>query len=132
MSSSSRSNLPQHEPLRWNVEVAAREFGMTEMTLRKSLAQNSACAGEDGCYSTREIREAVYGDLHSERILTQRQLTRRYELNNRIVEGTVVDRAELLRLFAGVADAMTSRIEASSLTREEKTDLRRDLSSIRP
>jgi len=50
----------------------------------------------------------------------------------RVVEGSVVDRAELMRLLASVADAMTSRIECSGLSREEKIDLRRDLSSIRP
>jgi hypothetical protein len=127
----SKSNVPA-APLRWNPERAATEFGLTHVTLRKALAKNSAQPDEHGLYTTTQIVSAIFGDLHSEKILTQRQLTRRYELNNRIVEGTVVDRAELLRLFAGVADAMTSRIEASSLTREEKTDLRRDLSSIRP
>jgi hypothetical protein len=132
MSSSSRSNLPQHEPLRWNVETAAVEFGLSEMSLRKALAQNSTRGDEAGLYSTKEIREAVYGDLHSEKILTQRQLTRRYELNNRIVEGAYVDRVELMRLFASVADAMVSRVRASNLDRMAQDDLLTELSRIQP
>jgi hypothetical protein len=132
MSRTTRSNLPQDCPLKWNLAIAAREFGLTEVTLRKALAQNSIRGDEAGLYSTKEIREAVYGDLHSEKILTQRQLTRRYELSNRIVEGSVVNKAALMQLFSSVADAMVSRVRASNLDRMAQDDLLSELSRIRP
>jgi hypothetical protein len=125
----SRSNLPD-QPLRWSVEAASREFGLVPPTLRKSLAKASTRAGADGCYSTKEIVQAVFGDLAGEKLLTQKQLTKKYTLENRITEGAYVDRAALKALFAGVADAMKSRIESSSLTREEKSDLLVELSSV--
>jgi hypothetical protein len=125
----SRSNLPD-QPLRWSAEKAAAEFGLTHPTLRKLLAQNSIQGGADECYSTKEIATAVFGDLAGEKLLTQRELTRKYTNENRIVEGAYVDRAQLMALFTQVADSMTSRIESSSLTREEKHDLRLELSSV--
>src|SRR5689334_9353964 len=47
----SRSNLPA-AALRWSVEKAAQELGVSIMTFRKSIARTSATAGADGCYST--------------------------------------------------------------------------------
>jgi hypothetical protein len=46
-----KSNIPQDAALRWNVEKAATEFGMTIATLRRALNKDAA-PGEDGCYST--------------------------------------------------------------------------------
>jgi len=129
MSRISRSNLPD-QPLRWSVEKAAAEFGVTHPTLRKALAQNSIQADADGCFSTKEITSAVFGNLAEEKLLTQRELTRKHANENAIIEGLYVDRAQLMALFTQVADAMTSRIESSSLTFQEKQDLRRELSSV--
>jgi hypothetical protein len=129
MSRISRSNLPD-QPLRWSVEKAAAEFGLTHPTLRKALAQNSIQADADGCFSTKEIASAVFGDLAGEKLLTQKQLTRKYTNENRITEGAYVDRAELDKLFAQVADAMKSRIEASDLDRTAQEDLLRELASV--
>jgi hypothetical protein len=79
-----KSNLPQNVPLKWNVEKAAAEFGLTIMTLRKALSKDSTRPGEDGCYSTKQICEALFGDMHKEKIATQRQITERITLENQI------------------------------------------------
>lgn len=86
--------------------------------------------GADGCYSTAEICRAVFGGLNEERLLTQRELTRKYQLDNAIVEASVLNRAELAKGFSAVADALNSIIATSDLTREQKEHLQRELASI--
>ena len=61
---------------------------------------------------------------------TQRQLTKRYDLDNRIVEASVLDRAELAKRFAQLADAIQSRILSSALSREIEEDILRDMAGI--
>jgi hypothetical protein len=103
---------------------------MTHNTLRKLLNKNTVVADADGLYTTKQITDAVFGGLHEEKLLTQRQLTRRYELENAITEASVLDRKALTVGFAALADAMTSRIMTSELSRETKEDLLRDLATI--
>jgi hypothetical protein len=94
------------------------------------LAKNSVTPDADGLYSTKQITDAVYGGLSEEKLATQRQLTRKYQLENAITEASVLDKAALSQGFAQVADAISARIMSSELSREAKADLLRDLSTI--
>jgi hypothetical protein len=49
MGRTTKSNLP----LKWNVEKAAAEFGLSNMTLRKALNKTSAAPDQDGVYTRR-------------------------------------------------------------------------------
>ena len=98
--------------------------------MRKLLARNSAKADADGLYSTRQITEALYGGLAEEKLATQRQLTKKYALENAITEASVLDRAALMQGLEAVAGAMVHRITTSKLDRTEQEDLLRELSSI--
>ena len=118
------------KPLRWTVEAASREFKLAANTLRKILNQGGAEPDQGGCFSTQQICECLYGDLKAERLRKERELTKRYQLENEITEATVVNRSELANGLAGIADAMTSRIMASELGRPAKEDLLAQLSSI--
>jgi hypothetical protein len=64
------------------VEVAAREFGLANATLRKALNKSGAIADEHGCFSTRQLIGAVFGALELEQLRTQEQITRKYLLDN--------------------------------------------------
>jgi hypothetical protein len=103
---------------------------MTSNTLRKALKKNSAQADAGGLFSTKQICDAVFGGLAEERLLTQRQLTRKYQLENAITEASVLNRAALAQGFAAIADAMVHRVMASELIRVAKEDLLRDLAGI--
>jgi len=93
-------------------------------TLRKYLHQGGVEPDEDGCFSTMQICECVYGDLRAERLRKERQLTRRYTLENEITEGNLLDRHELMRTFSVIADAMVTRINsATELPRNVREDL---------
>jgi len=103
---------------------------MTHNTLRKSLNKNSAQADVDGLYTNKQITDAVFGGLADEKLATQRQLTRKYELENQITEASVLNRKSLESGFAALADAMIHRIMASEVSRETKEDLLKDLATI--
>jgi len=124
-----KSNVPS-APLKWGADRAATEFGMTGHTLRRLLAKNSAAPDADGCFSTKQITDAVFGGLSEEELATQRELTKKYSLENAIVEASVSNRSELMKGFAQVAYAMVSRIMVSELDRAAKEDLLRELSSV--
>jgi hypothetical protein len=129
MPRATKSNIGT-EPLRWNFDAMAREFNFSIPTLRAALAKNSAGPGEDGCFSTQQICDALYGALHLEKIRTQRATTERITLENQITRAEVLNRAELMKGFSAVADAMVSIITRSALSREEKEDLQRELAGI--
>lgn len=94
------------------VDRASGEFKLAANTLRKMLNQGGAEPDAVGCFSTEQLCRAVFGDLRPERLRKERELTRKYQLENAIVEASVLDRSELMKGLAMVADAMTSRIMA--------------------
>jgi hypothetical protein len=130
MSVQTKSNVPQQEPLRWNLRKAAIEFSTTSDTLRKSLNQISASPDPDGLFSSQQLVRALYGELHVEKVRTQRALARKLELENDITTASVLNRAELMKAFAAIADAMVSRITAANVPRSVKEDLLKELASI--
>jgi hypothetical protein len=130
MSVSTKSNLPQHEPLKWNLRKAAVEFGTTVDTLKKSLNQISAEPDENALYTTKQLIRARYGELYQERLRVQRETADRIALENQITRAEVLDRSELMRSLTLIADAMVSRIAASELSKDAQSDLLRELSSI--
>jgi len=117
-------------PLRWTIERASIEFKLAPNTLRKFLNQGGAEPDQGGCFTTTQICEALYGDLKAERLRKERQLTKKYQLENEIMEATVVNRAELMKGLAAVADAMTSRIMSANVDRSVKEDLLNDLATV--
>jgi hypothetical protein len=124
-----RSNVPPRN-LKWSLDRASREFKFAPNTLRKYLHQGGVEADEDGCFSTLQICACVYGDLRSERLRKEGELTKRYALQNAITEGSVLDRHELMRTFSVIAAAMVTRINsATELSRNVREDLLRDLAT---
>jgi hypothetical protein len=114
MPANSKSNVPQDVPLRWNLRKAAVELGTTVDTLKKSLNQISAEPDADGLYTTGQLIQARYGELHQEKLRVHRETADRIALENQITRAEVLNRAELTKGFAAVADAIQSRIMACS------------------
>jgi hypothetical protein len=130
MSVQTKSNLPQTEPLKWNLRKAAVEFGTTVDTLKKSLNQISAVPDESGLYSTAQLCEAKFGSMFQAKLATQLGLARRVEMENAITKGDFLNRAWLMQAFAAIADAIKSRIMASELSRTVKEDILRDIATL--
>ena len=85
-------NVPV-KALKWTIERASDEFKLAPNTLRKFLRQGGVEADRAGCFSTQQICGCIYGDLRAERLRKERELTRKYRLENSIVEASVLDRA---------------------------------------
>jgi len=82
------------------------EFGLSILTLRKALAKNAAEPDSGGPYTTRQIGGAVYGGaLSEEKLRTQRQMTRKLELENSITEASVLNRDAPMKGLSAIADA---------------------------
>jgi hypothetical protein len=123
-----QSNIP--EVLRWNLTAASREFNFSIPTLRAALNKNSAVPGEDGCFSTQQIVDSLFGALQLEKIRTQRATTERITLENQITRAEVLDRKELMKGLSAVADAMVHIITTSALDRQSQADLQRELAGV--
>jgi hypothetical protein len=116
--------------LRWAAERAAIEFGTASGTLRRALDRSGAQSDSNECYTTAQIIKALYGDLHSEKVRVQRELGTRYELENEITRGEMLNKEALRRGFAQLADALQSVIMTDrNLTRESKEDFLKNLAS---
>ena len=124
-----RGNVPR-AVLRWTIERGANEFKIAPSTLKKVLRQAGIEPDEGGCFPTRAICEALFGDLHGQRVQKERELVRRYTLENQITEGAFLNRSELMRGLAMIADAMTSRIMSANIPRNAKEDILTDLAGI--
>ena len=118
------------QPLRWSIEAVSREFKLAANTARKILHQGGVEPDGVGTYSTEQVVSCLFGNLHAEKIRKERELVRKYQLENEITEASVLNRADLMKGLAGIADAMTSIISTSGLTTEEKENLLRELSSV--
>jgi hypothetical protein len=105
-------------PLKWTVEAAGREFKLAQNTVRKILHQGDAKPDATGCYSTEQICACLYGDLRAERLRKERELVRKYRLENEATEGNLLDRAALTASFAELADAMKQAVMHSGMPRE--------------
>src|SRR5262249_25475296 len=120
----------RRKPLRWSIDAAAPEFGMGVNTLRKLLNQASVAPGEDLCYSTAQLLSAIYGRMHEEKLRTQEQLTKKYELANKPTEGELLNATALRAGFSALADSLSSVVMTDqNLTRESKEDFLRNLAS---
>jgi hypothetical protein len=83
----------------------------------------------DGHYGTREICEALFGSLHKEKIRTQRALSKKLELENAITEASVLNRADLERVFSELADALQQVVYNSEVDRPSQEDFLNNLAN---
>ena len=67
--------------------------------------------------------------MHKEKIATQREITRKLELENAITTAGVINRAELTKGFAELADALVGTVMNSDLPRSAKENFLNNLAS---
>jgi hypothetical protein len=123
-------NLPDREPLRWTADKAAREFEVTEYLIRKRLKDGAEHPGPDGCYGTGQLHKVMFGSLHAERLRKTAAEADGVEMANSITRADYLDRQELSKAFAEIADAMQQVVRNSPLNRREQDDLLLQLSSV--
>ena len=57
----------EEPPLRWTLRQAAREFDVAKDTLRRRLGECHQQPAADGTYTTKQLTEALYGELYGAR-----------------------------------------------------------------
>jgi hypothetical protein len=122
---------PFEEPrLRWSLVRAAREFDIPRDTLRRRLGDSHEEPGPDGCYTTKQLTSALFGDLYGARLRTQNEQAEKLRIENEVSRGELLSRRELARGFAQIADAISARImSCTELPRLAREDILKDLSS---
>jgi phage terminase Nu1 subunit (DNA packaging protein) len=109
---------------------AAREFDVAKDTLRRRLGECHQEPGADGCYSTKQLTLGLYGDLYGAKLRVQNEQAEKLRIENEISRGELLNRRELARCFAQIAEAMSARImSCTELPRLAREDILRDLSS---
>jgi hypothetical protein len=58
--------------------------------------------------------------MHQEKIATQKEIRKRYTLENSITEASVLNRAELAKGFAALADSLVSAVMSSDMNRSAR------------
>jgi hypothetical protein len=117
------------KPLRWTIEAIGREFKLGPNTVRKILHQGGAEPDANGCYTTEQVVSCLYGNLHAEKIRKERQLVRKYELENAITEGSYLHRGSIMQALAALADALVSAVKTSNLDRQSQDAFLKNLAT---
>jgi hypothetical protein len=117
------------ETLHWSIERASREFNLAPVTLSKFLRQSDIVPDESGCFTTAQLCSAIYGDLRAERLRKERELTKRYRIENEVSEGNLLNRASVTASLAEMADAMKQAVMNSGMPREACENFLRNLAT---
>lgn len=125
---SARGNVPT--PTRWGLYTAGREFRVAEETLASKLNEASEHPGEDGCYTTAQITKVLWDSLLAEKFKKLKAETAKVELENAILRGEYVAKAELQNRLGQIADGILQIIKASGLAKEAQDDLQWQIASI--
>lgn len=100
-------------PIRWSLYQASREFGVSRTTLRRKLVAAGVLAGPDGCYGTKAICSALFGDLPAARLRGLQAAFALDELKLERLKGALLDR----RLLAEAIDKILATLKTIILPR---------------
>lgn len=114
--------------------MAALEFDVDDHTVGKKLRASGALPGEDGCYSTKQMVEALFSNDEIELVKARvkdtnasafmREVKTDTLLRNNIPAGMVE------KVWSDYIRDITEKIKQSSLPLNERNDLLKDLGTI--
>ena len=93
----------------WTQSLIASEFGMDSRTVGKKFNAAGIKTKRDG-YRTSEVLKALFGDIDSERLRKTREEADQIMLKNAQARGSVIDLADVDKLWTGIASAVKQRI----------------------
>jgi phage terminase Nu1 subunit (DNA packaging protein) len=118
------------DSLRWSIDAASREFGVSKDWVKKRLIEvNEPSNPKDKCFSTAQIVKAIFGDIHGERLRETKEKADNWALKNAVMRGELLDRSSILRGMEHIITSTARLIDASSLSKTEKTDLRNTIAT---
>lgn len=109
------------ESIRWYQGTAASEFGIAPKTLKTRMTRLGIECRKDGTYSTKQICEAVFGDLDSEKLRLVREQADQVALKNAEARKELVALADIASgLNRAISGIKATIMAASNLEREDK------------
>ncbi len=98
--------------LRWTILRAADECGVPREAVRRGLRAAGIEPGEDGRYTTRQIFQALHGDLEAERIRETRARAELLEMEAEEKRRTLVSMEEVAKLYANALVPIRQHLNA--------------------
>lgn len=123
--------MKKAQQLRWNIELAAREFGINPRTLSARLVQNSDQPDKDGTFSTPQICRAVFSDYEQERTRLTKAQADQAELNLAVSRREVVPVDIAFQTVSNALFAVRRVIETSELSNERKDEIYNELQALK-
>lgn len=103
--------------------MACYEIGINPRTLAGRLKQGSIDPDTDGTYSTKQIIQAIYNDLESERIRELRSKSALNELELRRKEGELIDLEDFAKRYEPIFTNLVRIVKSSKMTEDEQNEI---------
>jgi len=116
--------------IRWSVESAAPEFGVSPKTLSGRIKTRGVVTGDDGKFSTKDICRAVFSDLQWERTRLAKEMADVAERKRKKLDGELLAVDEVRRVWSEVIIYMRQVVAQSALSLKEKAELRKLLAAV--
>jgi hypothetical protein len=118
--------------IRWNIEVAAREFGINPRTLSANLVKADQQPGEDGMFSTPQVCSAVFSDYEQENTRLRKAQADQAELDLSVARKEVVPVEIAFQTVSNMLFSVRRVIETSEIPNEQKDEIYEQLQGLKP
>lgn len=117
--------------IRWSLYRAAQELGCHRQTLDKGLKAQGIEPGTDKKFSTRQIFNAMRGDIDAEKLELVREQKRKLQLENARTVGELIERDRVGDFLGKVFIGVRQKILSSALQPVETDELLTDLQRLK-
>lgn len=97
-------------PVRWSVNHAANEFDIDRRTLTKRLMSMGHQPDRKDTYSTRQIADAVFGDIDKVKLRLANEQADKLAIENEVSRGTLISVDDAAALNRRIAAAIKQKI----------------------
>jgi phage terminase Nu1 subunit (DNA packaging protein) len=115
-----KTNVPT-DGLRWSVDAIAKELNRPRTTIYRAFKKVEA--GEDGCFSTLQVTETIFGDFVAEKTRLSRHQANVAEMEDRKMKSELIERNALYEALAPLFTAIAQIVRSSDLSEKDKKEI---------
>jgi hypothetical protein len=109
--------------IRWSIRAAASEFSMSEVTLKRRLQEANEVAGDDGHFSSIQLRQAFSGNWEAARTEKARVDAELQRVKIEILKKDFVRRSSLLLVLGNGLSLIRRAIDRAAMDPASKVTL---------
>jgi hypothetical protein len=118
-------------PLRWSLDAAEIELGISRKTLQRRLADSEIVAAEDGYFTTTQLVTAISGDYKAQKLRKLKAESQLIETKQAVLNKTFLPAATVERSLVQVFGVIKSEILGdSTLSEDAKRSLLSHLADV--